>query len=72
MYKFILMKERTDTHTADLIEDYVKVQVLAFKKKKEETVEKWSKNKIKDTYIKLGVDYKKCSFNKNWKKATSK
>jgi peptidyl-prolyl cis-trans isomerase SurA len=72
MYKFILMNERTDTHTADLIEDYVKVQVLALKKKKEETVEKWSKNKIKDTYIKLGVDYKKCSFDKNWKKETSK
>jgi peptidyl-prolyl cis-trans isomerase SurA len=72
MYKFILMKERTDTHTADLVEDYVKVQILALKKKKEETIEKWSKNKIKDTYIKLGMDYKKCSFNKNWKKVTSK
>jgi peptidyl-prolyl cis-trans isomerase SurA len=68
MYKFILMKERTDTHIADLVEDYVKVQVLALKKKKEETIEKWSKGKIKDTYIKLGADYKKCSFNKNWKK----
>ena len=72
MYKFILMKARTDTHTADLIEDYVKVQSLALKKKKEETIEKWSKVKIKDTYIKLGEDYKKCSFNKNWKKLTSK
>ena len=72
MFKFILMKERTDTHTADLVEDYVKIQSLALKKKKEETIEKWSKDKIKDTYIKLGEDYKKCSFNKNWKKATSK
>ena len=72
MYKFILMKERTDTHIADLVDDYVKVQILALKKKKEETIEKWSKNKIKDTYIKLGADYKKCSFNKNWKKVTSK
>ena len=72
MYKFILMKERTDTHIANLVEDYVKVQILALKKKKEETIEKWSKNKIKDTYIKLGADYKKCSFNKNWKKVTSK
>ncbi|TXD47309.1 peptidylprolyl isomerase [Polaribacter sp. IC073] len=72
MYKFILMKERTDTHTADLVEDYVKVQALALNKKKEETIEKWSKDKIKDTYIKLGEDYKKCSFEKNWKKVTSK
>jgi peptidyl-prolyl cis-trans isomerase SurA len=72
MYKFILMKERTDTHIADLVADYVKVQILALKKKKEETIEKWSRNKIKDTYIKLGADYKKCSFNKNWKKVISK
>ena len=70
MYKFILMKERTDTHIADLVEDYVKVQDLALRKKKEEIIEKWSKDKIKDTYIKLGEDYKKCSFQKNWKKVT--
>ena len=72
MYKFILMKERTDTHIADLVEDYVKVQDLALRKKKEEIIEKWSKDKIKDTYIKLGEDYKKCSFQKNWKKVTSR
>lgn len=72
MYKFILMNDRTDTHTADLVEDYVKIQELALKKKKEEIIEKWSKDKIKDTYIKLGEDYKKCVFNKNWKKETNK
>ena len=72
MFKFILMKERTDTHTADFIEDYVKIQELALRKKKEEVIEKWSKGKIKDTYIKLGEDYKNCSFEKNWRKATNK
>ena len=72
MYKFILMRDRTDTHTADLVEDYVKVQQLALQKKKEETIAKWSKDKIKDTYIKLNNVHSKCSFKKNWKKATSK
>ncbi|SHM74082.1 peptidylprolyl isomerase [Polaribacter sp. KT 15] len=72
MYKFILMKDRTDTHTADLVDDYVKIQALALKKKKEEVIEKWSNNKIKDTYIKLSSDYKSCTFNKNWKKETGK
>ncbi|WP_088324835.1 peptidylprolyl isomerase [Polaribacter tangerinus] len=70
MYKFLLMKDRTDTHTADLVEDYVKIQELALLKKKEEVIEKWAKDKIKDTYIKLGEDYKKCTFSKNWKKET--
>ncbi|WP_435416541.1 peptidylprolyl isomerase [Polaribacter aestuariivivens] len=72
MYKFILMKERTDTHTADIVQDYVKIQDLALKKKKEETIEKWSKDKIKDTYIKISEDHASCKFEKNWKKDANK
>lgn len=72
MYKFMIMKDRTDTHTADLIDDYVKIQELALTKKKEETVTKWSKGKIKDTYIKMSDAHSKCSFEKNWKKETGK
>ena len=72
MFKFILMKDRTDTHVADIIEDYVKIQQLALQKKKEETVTKWSKEKIKDTYIKIGKVHGKCTFEKNWKKEVSK
>ena len=68
MYKLIIMKERTDTHIADLVDDYVKVQSLALQKKKEEAIAKWSKNKIGDTYIKISEDFLKCSFEKNWKK----
>jgi len=72
MFKFILMKDRTNTHTADIIEDYVKIQQLALQKKKEETIMKWSKEKIKDTYIKIGEVHNKCTFDKNWKKEISK
>jgi len=68
MYKAILMKNRTDTHTADLIDDYVKVQELALVKKKEEAIAKWSKEKINETYVKLSDDYKKCTFKSDWKK----
>ncbi len=72
MYKFIIMRDRTNTHTADLVNDYVKVQELALTKKKEEAVTKWAKEKIKDTYIKLSKDHKKCKFTKNWKKETGR
>lgn len=68
MYKLIIMRNRTNTHTADLVSDYVRIQQLALAKKKEETVAKWSKEKIQETYIKLGDDHKKCSFKANWKK----
>ena len=68
MYKVILLKDKTDTHTADLVEDYVRMQQFALAKKKEEVIAKWSKEKIKETYIKLGNDYKECTFKKDWKK----
>ena len=67
MYKVIYMKDRTITHKADLVRDYVKIQKLALQKKKEETITKWSKEKINDTYIKISDKYK-CSFDKNWRK----
>lgn len=72
MYKFILMRDRTNTHIADLVDDYVKVQELALTKKKEETVDKWATEKIKDTYIKMADSHRKCNFVKNWKKETGK
>lgn len=68
MYKVILLKEKTDTHQANLVDDYVRLQEFALAKKKEEIVAKWSKEKIKETYLKLGSDYKKCIFKKDWKK----
>lgn len=68
MYKVIFVKDKTETHTADLVQDYVRMQQFALAKKKQEKVEKWSKEKIQETYIKLGNDYKKCTFKKDWKK----
>ena len=68
MYKFFIMNDRTDTHTADLVKDYEKIQQLALLKKKEETIDKWAREKIKDTYIKISDSHNKCSFDKNWKK----
>ncbi|CAI8435197.1 MAG: Chaperone SurA [Flavobacterium sp. SCGC AAA160-P02] len=71
MYKVMIMKDRTNTHIADMLDDYVKVQSLALQKKKQETIAKWSREKIGDTYIKISDDFQKCKFKKNWKKETS-
>ncbi len=68
MYKLLLMKKRTNTHKADLVSDYEKVQQLALLKKKEETIADWSREKIDETYIKLSKDHKKCTFASDWKK----
>ena len=68
MYKVMIMKDRTNTHIADMVKDYVKVQNLALQKKKQETIAKWSREKIGDTYIKISEEFRKCNFDKNWTK----
>ena len=68
MWKIILLKSKTEAHIADLNEDYVKVQQLALQKKHEETIAKWAKEKIGDTYIKINSEYLNCKFKDNWTK----
>jgi len=68
MFKIILLKSKEEAHTASFTKDYEKIQQLTLQKKKEETVEKWAKDKIVDTYIKINKDFKKCDFKNNWKK----
>ena len=68
MYKIILLKNKIDAHTANFTEDYEKIQQLALQKKKEEEVDKWAKEKLADTYIKLDGAYTTCDFKHNWTK----
>lgn len=68
MFKILYLKSKTEPHTANFVDDYVKIQNLALQKKKEETVDKWAQDKIADTYIKLNGEYIECTFDKNWKK----
>ena len=72
MYKVILVRQKTKTHKADLVEDYVRMQQFALEKKREEAIDKWLKEKIFETYIKSNSDYKECNFKRNWKKKESK
>lgn len=68
MFKILLLKSKTDAHTADYVNDYVKIQQLATQKKQEETIDEWASDKISDTYIKINKDHKKCDFDKKWSK----
>ncbi len=67
-HRIILMKSKEEAHTANFIKDYEKIQQLTLQKKKEEMVDKWVKEKIDDTYIKINKDFKNCVFKNNWKK----
>ncbi len=68
MYKILLLKSRTEAHTADLVQDYVKIMELALQKKKTESIEKWSEEKIMDTYVNINDVYTSCEFKSNWVK----
>ncbi len=68
MYKILLLKSRTEAHTADLAQDYVKIMELALQKKKTESIEKWSEEKIMDTYVNINDVYTSCEFKSNWAK----
>ncbi len=68
MYKILLLKSRTESHTADLALDYVKIMELALQKKKTESIEKWSDEKIMDTYVNINDVYTECDFKSNWVK----
>jgi len=68
MYKILLLKSRTEAHTADLAQDYVKIMELALQKKKTESIEKWSAEKIMDTYVNINQVYTSCEFKSNWAK----
>lgn len=68
MYKILLLKSRTEAHTADLVQDYVKIMELALQKKKTESIEKWSSEKIMDTYVNINEVYTSCEFKSNWAK----
>jgi peptidyl-prolyl cis-trans isomerase SurA len=68
MFKILLLKSRTEAHTADLAQDYVKIMELALQKKKTESIEKWSDDKIRETYVNINNDYLECDFKSNWTK----
>jgi peptidyl-prolyl cis-trans isomerase SurA len=68
MFKLVLMKEKMEGHKAELAKDYVKIQNLAIAKKRQETVDKWMKDKVSDTYIKISDNYKNCQFTTNFLK----
>jgi peptidyl-prolyl cis-trans isomerase SurA len=68
MYKILLLESRTEAHTADLAQDYVKIMELALQKKKTESIEKWSSEKIMDTYVNINEVYTSCEFKSNWAK----
>ena len=67
-YKIMMVTNRYDSHTADYAKDYTKIKDLALKEKQRKAIAKWSDQKVKETYVKVGKEYTACSFVNHWVK----
>ena len=67
-FKLISVTNKIEDHPADYAKDYTKIKDLALKEKQLKAIEKWSAEKIKETYIKINAEYRDCTFTNNWLK----
>lgn len=67
-YKIITVTNRYPEHEANYAQDYNKIRELALRDKQMEAIEKWTKEKIKETYIKVNGEYRNCEYSSNWLK----
>lgn len=67
VYKIIKLIKKTDSHKANLQEDYQQLADMYLTKKKEDVFNKWIADKQSDTYIRIDATYANCNFNfENW------
>ncbi|MEG9326970.1 peptidylprolyl isomerase [Salinimicrobium catena] len=67
-YKIITVTDRYEEHEADYARDYNKIKELALRDKQLKAIEKWQKEKIMETYIKVNGEYRECDYSSNWLK----
>ena len=65
-YRLLYLKERVSEHKANIVEDYDMIKNAALEQKKYEALEKWVKEKVKVTNIKIAEQYKDCPFVTKW------
>ncbi|MGB7784531.1 MAG: peptidylprolyl isomerase [Salinimicrobium sp.] len=67
-YKIITVTQRYPEHKANYAQDYNKIKDLALRDKQLKAIEKWQKEKIEETYIKVNGKFRNCEFSSNWLK----
>lgn len=67
-FKILTVTDRIDDHEADFARDYLKIKELALQDKQIKAIEKWQRETIIDTYIKINGEYRDCDFQSNWLK----
>ena len=65
-YRILYLKLRTEPHTANLNDDYNKIQQWALDNKKQKAMSKWIEAKSKTAYIRVGERFRSCDFAHKW------
>ena len=67
VFKIIRLKNKTESHKANLQNDYQQLAELYLGKKKQDTLEKWVSEQQAKTYIRIDNTYANCNFKfKEW------
>ncbi|MAB49871.1 MAG: peptidylprolyl isomerase [Flavobacteriaceae bacterium] len=67
-FKIMTVTDRIDDHEADYARDYLKIKELALQDKQVRAIEKWQKEVIAETYVKINGEYRNCEYQSNWLK----
>lgn len=65
-YRVLYLKTRTAPHSANMKDDYNKIQEWALESKKGKVTAKWIEMKSKTAYIRMGERFRNCDFKYNW------
>jgi peptidyl-prolyl cis-trans isomerase SurA len=65
----VKLKSRTDSHRATITEDFQAMKDIVLAKRREQVLNEWVANKLKNTYVRMNDNYKDCEFQyKGWVK----
>ena len=69
IYTVVKLIDKTDSHKANLQNDYKQLADLFLQKKREQKLEEWISTRQQQTYIRIDDTYANCNFEfSNWKK----
>ncbi len=58
----VKLSKRIEGHKANMNSDYQTIKMMAENKKRQELLDKWLKNKIKSTYVRIDENWRNCEF----------
>ena len=62
VYAIVKLRSKLESHKANLVDDYQTIKQYCENIKREEAIQQWIKNKIKDTYVYISPEWRECEF----------